>query len=376
MGTPYGRFDDFDGLSAFEFTADRGVVVADSLDEVVPALDAVTAATRAGHWAFGFVSYEAASAFDAELVTREPVPGLPLVWFGIASELGDSALITPPSTGLVPAKEWTSEWRKADYVARVDAVKAQIADGNTYQCNLTNRLRTSFDMEPSLYYGMVANAQRSQFGSYLDIGRHVVMSASPELFFDLNGSRLLLRPMKGTAARGASAEADRRAVCELSSSAKERAENVMIVDLLRNDAARIATGGSVRVRRLLHTETYPTVHQLTTDIEARVPTGVTIAELFTALFPSGSITGAPKVSTMRLIADLETSPRGIYCGAIGFVGTTGVGEPHSRFSVAIRTVVGDRLTGVAEYGTGSGVTWSSDAYAEYDELEVKTRILR
>jgi para-aminobenzoate synthetase / 4-amino-4-deoxychorismate lyase len=216
--------------------------------------------------------------------------------------------------------------------------------------------------------------QRGAHNAYLDTGRFVVASASPELFFELRGDRILMRPMKGTAPRGRTVAEDDRVVARLLGSAKERAENVMIVDLVRNDLARVAITGSVAVPRLLHPERYPTVHQLTSDVTADLRPGIGVADVFRALFPCGSVTGAPKTRTMELIRDLEDSPRGVYCGAVGVVAPPG-SPVRARFSVAIRTVVVDRVHGTATYGTGGGITWDSDPAAEYAELLAKARVL-
>jgi para-aminobenzoate synthetase/4-amino-4-deoxychorismate lyase len=256
----------------------------------------------------------------------------------------------------------------------VREVRSRIAAGETYQCNLTTRLTRAADGDPEDLYRDLALAQRGAYNAYLDTGRFVVASASPELFFELSGDRLLMRPMKGTAARGRTVAEDERIVARLRSSPKERAENVMIVDLVRNDLARVAAAGSVRVPRLLHAERFATVHQLTSDVTARLRPGVGLTGIFRALFPCGSVTGAPKARTMELIRDVEDSPRGVYCGAIGLVAPPGAPQ-RARFSVAIRTVLVDRERGSATYGTGGGITWGSRPAAEYAELLAKARVL-
>jgi len=223
-------------------------------------------------------------------------------------------------------------------------------------------------------YADLALNQRARYAAFLDLGRHVIASASPELFFEWAGDRLLTRPMKGTAARGRTPAEDQERVEELLGSAKERAENVIVVDLLRNDVSRIADVGSVAVPALCVPERYETVWQLTSDVTGRVPTGTGLVEVFRALFPSGSVTGAPKRRTMQIIRALEDGPRGVYCGAIGLVAPPGAAF-RARFSVAIRTLVVDRSTGSAVYGTGGGITWGSDPDAEHAELHAKATIL-
>jgi para-aminobenzoate synthetase/4-amino-4-deoxychorismate lyase len=221
----------------------------------------------------------------------------------------------------------------------------------------------------------MALGQRGAYNAHLDTGRFVVASASPELFFETRRDRILMRPMKGTAARGRTVEEDTEIVRRLRSSPKERAENIMIVDLLRNDLARVAVVGTVTVPRLLHAERFVTVHQLTSDVTARLRPGVGLTATFRALFPSGSVTGAPKARTMELIQDVEDAPRGVYSGAIGVVAPPGAAPFRARFSVAIRTVVVDRERGTATYGTGGGITWGSRPAAEYAELLAKARVL-
>ena len=230
--------------------------------------------------------------------------------------------------------------------------------------------RHPFDLYRSLALG-----QGGAYNALLDLGRFVVASASPELFFERSGDHVLLRPMKGTARRGRHRDEDRRLTDQLRSSAKERAENVMIVDLIRNDIGRVAEIGSVEVPALFTVEPYETVLQLTSDVTARLRPGTGLVELFRALFPCGSVTGAPKISSMAIIRSIEQTPRGVYCGAIGLVGPPDA-SVRARFSVAIRTAVVDTRTGEAMYGAGGGVTWSSEASAEHDEVLTKTAVLR
>jgi hypothetical protein len=206
----------------------------------------------------------------------------------------------------------------------VAAVREHIAAGLTYQCNLTDRLRTRDVGDPTALYARLALAQQGAYSAYLDLGRHVVVSASPELFFEWRGDRLRTRPMKGTAARGRNAGEDRARARGLRLSAKEQAENLMIVDLLRNDLSQVAQVGSVTVRDLFTLERYPTVWQLTSEITARARDDVGLTDVFRALFPCGSVTGAPKQRTMRLIRELEPGARGVYCGAIGLIAPPGV----------------------------------------------------
>ena len=273
------------------------------------------------------------------------------------------------------ALDWRPDWSDADHRRAVERVRERIAAGDTYQVNLTDRLRAPFDGDPTELYADLAAAQAGAHNAYLDLGRHVLASASPELFFDWDGDVLRTRPMKGTAARGFSPDDDRRRGEELRSSAKERAENLMIVDLLRNDVSRVARVGSVDVPALFELEGYPTVWQLTSEITARTRADVGLVDVFRALFPCGSVTGAPKRASMQIVCELEPAPRGVYCGAIGLVAPPG-GPFRARFGVAIRTAVVDRERRTAVYGAGGGITWGSDPAAERAELLAKAAILR
>ena len=202
-----------------------------------------------------------------------------------------------------------------------------------------------------------------------------MLSASPELFFRIEGDRITTRPMKGTTPRGRWLEEDQANLERLIASAKERAENAMIVDLLRNDLGRISRPGSIRVESMFDPERYETVWQLTSTIASELVPGASLLDVFRSLFPSGSVTGAPKVRTMQLIASLEDSPRGVYCGAVGYLAPSGSGEPSANFNVAIRTVVLDADSGTAEYGVGGGVTHDSSPEGEYAEVLAKARVL-
>ncbi len=370
---PWARFDDFVAGSALRFPGVQQVLVARRPAEVATVLDEVERRTSAGAWAFGFVAYEAAPGLDPVLATREPVDGLPLAWFGITAAPRDADVVHPDPGGR-PAVSWAPEWDAQHHREAVREVRSRIAAGETYQCNLTTRLTRALDGDPEKLYRDLALAQRGAYNAYLDTGRFVVASASPELFFETRDDQILMRPMKGTAARGRTVTEDERIVARLRASPKERAENVMIVDLVRNDLARIAVTGSVTVPRLLHAERFETVHQLTSDVTARLRPDVGLTGIFRALFPCGSVTGAPKARTMELIRTVEDAPRGVYCGAIGVVAPPGA-PFRARFSVAIRTVLLDREQGSATYGTGGGITWGSRPAAEYAELLAKARVL-
>jgi para-aminobenzoate synthetase/4-amino-4-deoxychorismate lyase len=220
----------------------------------------------------------------------------------------------------------------------------------------------------------LAHGQSSRYCAYLEIDNHVIASASPELFFEWVGNTLRTKPMKGTAPRGHSAAHDRTLLRELLDSPKERAENIIIVDLLRNDLAKVAAVGSVRVAALLTPEAYPTVWQLTSEVTAEPLPETGLVAILRAMFPCGSVTGAPKAETMHIIQEVEARRRGIYCGAIGWVAPPSE-TVRARFNVAIRTAHIDLSRGTCEYGVGSGITWGSEAAAELAELRAKRQIL-
>ena len=365
------------------FTDPVEVIVAERVEEVRPALEAVERAAARGLHAVGFVAYEAAPAFDPALVTRPP-GALPLAWFAVfrgaepAADVvgGQGSANAGSAEGIVESASFTlSPWEpnipRDRYDADIAAIREAIARGETYQVNHTLRLHATFEGDATSFYRRLRTAQGGGYGAYLDTGRHRIVSASPELFFSRRGTRVTTRPMKGTRPRGRWLEEDEAVARALAESVKDRAENVMIVDLLRNDLGRVARFGSVRVPRLFDVERYRTVWQMTSTIEGDVAAGTSLATLFTALFPCGSVTGAPKVATMRLIAALEEAPRGVYCGAIGWVRPGG----DCVFNVAIRTVQIDAETGRAEYGVGGGITWDSTPAGEYAEALAKAAVL-
>ena len=362
-----------------EFADPVEVVTAATVDEVVPALEAVRAATAdpsAGLVAAGYVAYEAAPAFEPRMRVRSG-GRMPLVWFGLFDRDGAEAAAGPTNNSRghnrrgVGGDDWTLDLSPARHAAAVAEIRAAIAEGRTYQANLTARLRGPAPADPFAVYEELRRAQGTGWHAFLDLGRFVIASASPELFFQRRGGTLTTRPMKGTRRRGRFTEEDRAREAELAASPKDRAENLMIVDLLRNDVGRVARPAGVRVPRLLDVERYRTVFQMTSTVTGELRDDVGLVDLFRALFPCGSVTGAPKISTMELIAGLETSPREVYCGAIGIVEPGG----DCTFNVPIRTLWLDRDVGRATYGAGGGIVWDSDPAAEYDELQAKTRVL-
>lgn len=343
------------------------IVRADSPAEVRPALARVAQAARDGLHAVGYVAYEAAPAFDHAARVRDGC-SLPLVWFGLHTAPVDDS---PAEPGDFELSGWTFDTSRDEYEEAIDAIHAAIRRGDAYQMNYTVRTRARFTGDTLSFYERLRLAQQADFCAYADIGSHRILSASPELFFSWRDGVLTTRPMKGTARRGQMPEEDAELARWLRDSEKNRAENLMIVDLLRNDLSRLSMPGGVRVPHLFSIENYPTVLQMTSTITAETRPEVGLEDVFAALFPCGSITGAPKLKSMDIITELEKSPRGVYCGAIGHVEPGGA----ARFNVAIRTVTEDVATGTMECGLGGGITWDSVASDEYAEVLTKSRFL-
>ena len=339
------------------------------IEEVLPCLREVDLAVQTkGYWAAGFISYEAAPAFDPSLATHSPGE-LPLVWFGLYLQPKTIELPVDLQLKNEGKTQWMSSISRAAYNRAIRHIKAQIACGNTYQVNFTYRLRAQLRADPWNYFLALQHAQSANYGAFLDLGRYAICCASPELFFRLDGETITSRPMKGTARRGPTYEADQRQADWLYQSEKNRAENVMIVDMIRNDLGRIARTGSVHVDQLFQIERYPTLWQMTSSVSAR--TEASLPDILAALFPCASITGAPKISTMRIIYTLEAERRQIYTGCIGFIAP----DHRAQLNVAIRTVWIDRETGQAEYGVGGGIVWDSTAADEYEECQTKASLL-
>ncbi|WP_213423432.1 aminodeoxychorismate synthase component I [Bhargavaea massiliensis] len=343
------------------------VIRAEQVDEVIPALRSVQEAVDAGWYAAGFLSYEAAPAFDPAYRVKGGHT-MPLLWFGIFEEPEYSAL--RPS-GPFEVSDWKPDTGEQAYREAIGTIKQAIGSGETYQTNYTISLLSQFRGDDVALFERMKRAQACSYSAYINTGEHAVLSASPELFFRIKDGRITARPMKGTAKRGKTSEEDYSLAQWLAHSEKNRAENVMIVDLLRNDLGRIAKTGSVEVPKLFEIERYPTVHQMTSTVEADLEAGSDLIDVFGALFPCGSITGAPKVSTMELISKIEQAPREVYCGAIGFI----TPEREAVFNVPIRTVVIDRVSGNATYGVGGGITWDSTSEEEYGEILAKSSFL-
>ncbi|MEO5824061.1 MAG: chorismate-binding protein [Vicinamibacteraceae bacterium] len=387
-----------------ELDTPRAVHVARRLEDVIAVVAEADRAAARGQWAAVVIAYDAAAAFEpamAAAIHRDvAAAGLPLAWVAVFDEASvfhrpgpvpphpsPHAAARVPAAAVAPAP-WTPSLSRERFAAAIARVAAFIAAGDTYQVNYTFALERegAGPIEPGdldAWIDALCTAHAAGYGARIDLGDAVVLSASPELFVERRGDRLEARPMKGTSPRGRWLEEDLACRDALLGSEKAQAENVMIVDLLRNDLGRLAVTGSVRVAALFTAEAYPTVWQLTSSIEATLPAGsstplppdqpnapaapVGIVDLMRALFPCGSVTGAPKIRTMEIISKLESEPRGVYTGAIGLVRPGG----DAVFSVAIRTLVVDPETGEASLGIGAGIVADSKADEEYDECLLK-----
>ncbi len=355
------------GLST-HFRSPLTVLTATRHEDIHTLLVSAEAASKSGYWVALMLSYEAAPAFDSAMKTSE-ASELPLAWAAVfAAPPEDSEAVEDQS---YEVGTWTPLVSRADFSESIAQIRELIAAGDTYQVNYTFPLVASFQGDACSWFRDLCRAQGAEYCAYFDLGRFKILSVSPELFFEQDGRTVRTRPMKGTIRRGRWAEEDLSMANQLAASAKDRAENVMIVDLLRNDLGRVAEIGSVNVMRLFELERYETLWQMTSTIEATLRAEVTFPELMARLFPCGSITGAPKIRTMEIIRDLEPFPRGVYTGALGFLRPDG----SSVFNVAIRTIVIDTLTGMATFGVGGGITYDSTAEKEYEECLVKSSFL-
>jgi para-aminobenzoate synthetase/4-amino-4-deoxychorismate lyase len=345
------------------------VIEARVASDVRAALGAVRDGGREGLHAAGFIAYEAASGIEPRLATIDGGT-TPLVWFGLFEGYEEIATDAMPTLLPDPAGAWAAAPEPAiDRVAyddRIARLLDLIAAGDIYQANFTFPAIVRFAGDPLALYARLREQAKAPYGAIVRTGSETLLSLSPELFFRLDARRLLARPMKGTAVRGATPDADRAAVAGLAGEAKQRAENLMIVDLLRNDLARVSTPGSVHVPSLFAVETYPTVHQMVSDVAATLAEKRDAVDVIEALFPCGSITGAPKIRASEVIAGIEQTPRGAYTGAIGRIDPGG----DAIFNVAIRTLeIGD--ANEAKLGLGSGIVADSLAQEEWAECLAK-----
>lgn len=344
-------------------------LIADRPEDVVAVLDSVESYQRQGCYVVGYVSYEASRAFVPDVcVHTRRLAGEHLAYFTVHAAAEVTAFPLSYEAVEMPAS-WTAQTDQATYARAIEEIHRQIRAGDTYQVNYTVQLTAEVSADSLSVYNRLVVEQGADYNIYVAHDDFAVVSASPELFFEKRGNVLRTRPMKGTTHRGANLAEDVRLRDWLAQDRKNRAENLMIVDLLRNDMGCISETGSVAVVRACQVERYSTVWQMTSTIESRLKEGTGLATLFGALFPCGSITGAPKRSTMSIIRALEPEPRGVYCGAAGICLPGG----DCVFNVAIRTLQIQGRTAV--YGVGGGITWDSRWQDEYEEVRQKSAVL-
>jgi para-aminobenzoate synthetase/4-amino-4-deoxychorismate lyase len=366
------------GPPSLLFSEPMDIIAAWTPDEVPVALKRIEAGVAGGLHAAGFFAYELGYVLEPKLAALMPDKrNVPLLWIGLykvplemTSAEVEHWLATHTRSGSFHFTDVQLAWDEAAYLTRFNEVIEKIRAGDIYQLNLTFKARFKLSGSPLTFFLDLRQKQRVAYGGIVDTGEVTVLSASPELFIEQEGRTVFTRPMKGTAPRAGTEEADAEARRQLALDVKQRAENLMIVDLMRNDIGRIAEIGSVEVTDLFTVETYKTLHQMTSGVRATLKKDVGIEELLRGIFPPGSIIGAPKIRAQELIRQLETEPRGVYCGAIGYIAPNG----HALFNVAIRTAVIFRNAD-GEMGIGSGVVFDSQGPKEYAECLLKMKFL-
>ena len=357
------------------FSRPREILLAHGPEEAHSALERLAAAGREGLWAAGYLAYELGFLFEERLTPLLPRrSATPLLWFGLYDApqrpTGAEIDVMLATAGPGRAEMTAPLWDQAAYGHAFDQVQGLIAAGDTYQVNLTMKVPFRLEGDPLGLYRTLARSQKVAYGAYIDAGDHVVLSRSPELFVSGSAGRLQARPMKGTLKRGRTRAEDEAGRAALVGDEKNRAENLMIVDLLRNDLGRIARTGTVAVTDLFTVETYASLHTMTSGITAQMRPGTGIVEVLENLFPCGSITGAPKLRAMEIIHAVEAGPRGLYTGSIGYIAPNG----DFTFNVAIRTaLIG--ADGNGEIGIGGGIVADSTAKDEYEEALLKLKFL-
>jgi len=354
--------------TSYFFTDPEYVISLHSLESLPQLFEQLELAQRRGLFAAGYLSYECGYGIESSVSLSTPQNDVPLAWFGFYRNRISFDYVQPLSGGIT-LSEPALEICKEEYVRKIEEIKREIKAGNTYQVNFTTRLRWQNEIDSASLFTHLMAVQPVEFGAFINLGDIQILSASPELFYRRRGKQIIARPMKGTAARGFSIEEQKVNAEWLANDEKNRAENVMIVDLLRNDLRRVCEVHTVKVKDLCVVETFPTVLQMVSTIVGQLRNDVGYGDIFRALFPCGSITGAPKVRTMQIIRRLEDSARGVYTGAIGFISP----DDEAVFNVAIRTLV--LKDGRASMGIGGGIVWDSDPLEEYEECRIKATFL-
>lgn len=348
----------------FVFRNPIRLITAQNRDDLPRAFAEIEAAQTDGKWLAGWMSYELGHALEK----RFEAPDSPLLQLGVFDAPSNEPPIEWLYTRSSPALNFEPEWTEAEYLSRFNRVQDYLRSGDCYQVNLTFPMTTKSEACATQIYAAFRRRQPGRYGAIVSLGDTEIVSFSPELFFERKGQHIRMRPMKGTRPRSNDPIADAALLAEMQAEPKSRAENLMIVDLLRNDLSRLCNPGSVDVPELFALETYPTLHQMTSQVTGQLRDDVKWRDVFKSLFPCGSVTGAPKIRAMEIIKELEAGPRGAYCGSVGYIAPSG----DASFSVAIRTVQMEK--GKLRYDVGSGVVLDSDGPDEYRECLLKSRI--
>jgi aminodeoxychorismate synthase component I len=370
---PFVLLDDArTGGTGVLYTDAAAIVTAHDAAGVEAALARLAGAAAQGLHAAGSLTYEAGYALEPSLTPLLPALAQPLLWFGLFRRR-EAVADVPALLGaaVAPTADPVAQVTRADHAAAMARILDHIVAGDIYQANLTFPAAVPVPADRHAFYAAVRARAAAGHGALVETGARTLLSFSPELFFALDRRQVTTRPMKGTAPRHADPDQDAAAIAALQADPKQRAENLMIVDLLRNDLARVSEPGSVTVPALFAIESYPTVHQMVSTVTGTLRQGLGAVDILRALFPCGSITGAPKIRAMEIIRAVEPAPRGVYTGAIGAIDADGT----ARFNVAIRTVCVEKEAPTGVLGLGSGIVAESDAASEWRECLTKGRFI-
>jgi para-aminobenzoate synthetase / 4-amino-4-deoxychorismate lyase len=366
---------DKDNRYSYLFKSPLEVISCHNLNGIEPSLDKIEKMIKKGFFAAGFLSYEAGFAFEP-IFRQKQSYGFPLLWFGIFKKPlifnhQNIEFIDSNRENNYSINDIKAEVSEKQYINSIEKIKRQIEKGHTYQVNRTFKLNFSHKGSVSSLYMNLVKKQSASYSAFIRFGKQYVLSFSPELFFKKENSLINVKPMKGTIARGRFLKEDIKNIEHLYNCPKNRSENIMILDLLRSDLGRVSKTGTVRTTKLFEIEKYESLFQMTSTAKAEIKQGVALPDLFKAMFPSGSVTGAPKIRTMQIINDIEKSPRRIYTGSIGFI----TPKKNCVFNVAIRTLLLNSSSGKGEMGIGSGIVYDSDPKKEYQECLLKAKFL-
>lgn len=373
----YTYYTDEQNTETYHYTFHTPVVsfLAHHLSEVGQVVAEAERLQQAGYYVALYLPYEAAAYYNVDFETYTPEDGIYAVCYAFESPVAVEMESQPIISEQMKRLPFRFTETEQSITENIQAIQQEIVDGWTYQVNYTTRLEAAATTSIQSLYTQLTQQANGNYTALIDTDDLKIASISPELFFQVgpfgqSERTVMSKPMKGTMPRGKTPQEDQENYEMLTQSMKDRAENIMIVDLLRNDIARIAQQGTVHVGPLCAIETYPTVYQMTTMVMGTITNDMSLNQLLAALFPCGSITGAPKVNTMSIIHRLETTPRHSYCGTIGLLRPEG----NAVFNVPIRTVqqLGERFV----YGVGAGITIDSNPEQEYKEFQDKTRILK